>query len=56
MGGKTISALRALPNLDPARADVMYAGTAIIVSLLRHYGAEEFTLVDRGLRFGLLLD
>jgi len=56
MGGKTISALRALPNLDPARADVMYAGTAIIVSLLRLYGAAEFTLVDRGLRFGLLLD
>jgi len=56
MAGKTIGALRALPNLDPARAEVMYAGTAIIISLLRLYGAEEFTLVDRGLRFGLLLD
>lgn len=55
MANKTGGQLRAMPNLDPARADVMYAGMAIILGLLRHYGATEFTLVDRGLRFGLLL-
>jgi len=55
MANKTSGQLRAMPNLDPARADIMYAGIAIILGLLRRYGATDFTLVDRGLRFGLLL-
>lgn len=42
------------PNLDPARAEVMFAGIAIIKGLLDRYGADYFTLVDRGLRWGLL--
>jgi exopolyphosphatase/pppGpp-phosphohydrolase len=41
--------------LNPARAPVIYAGVGIIAGLLRHYGAESFTVTDRGLRYGLLL-
>jgi len=52
---KTMTEMRRLPNLDPARADVIYAGAVIIAEILRHYGADRFLLLDRGLRFGLLL-
>ncbi|MND04050.1 hypothetical protein D3C83_241500 [compost metagenome] len=44
-----------IPNLDPLRADIIYAGVAILVKILEHYGAEQFKVVDRGLRWGLLL-
>jgi exopolyphosphatase / guanosine-5'-triphosphate,3'-diphosphate pyrophosphatase len=47
--------VEARPNLDPARAEVIYAGIAIIKGLCAHYQADSFTLVDRGLRWGLLL-
>jgi exopolyphosphatase/guanosine-5'-triphosphate,3'-diphosphate pyrophosphatase len=47
--------VRALPNLDPLRADIIYAGITIILLLLEHYSASEFTVIDRGLRYGLLL-
>jgi len=46
---------RQLPNLDPKRADVIYAGATIIAELMHFYLCREFLLVDRGLRFGLLL-
>ncbi len=47
--------VQARPNLDPARAEVIFAGIAIILGILEHYQAGCFTLVDRGLRWGLLL-
>ena len=47
--------LRAMKNMNPDRANVVFAGVSIIRGLLRHYGVESFTLTDRGLRFGLLL-
>jgi exopolyphosphatase/guanosine-5'-triphosphate,3'-diphosphate pyrophosphatase len=47
--------VKALPYLDPLRADIIYAGASIIAAILRHYGAAEFQLLDRGLRYGLLL-
>ena len=52
---RTSARMRGLAYLDPARADVIYAGAVVIAAVLRHYGAAEFLLVDRGLRFGLLL-
>jgi exopolyphosphatase/guanosine-5'-triphosphate,3'-diphosphate pyrophosphatase len=47
--------VRALPNLDPLRADIIYAGARIVLGILGQYYAEGFRLIDRGLRFGLLL-
>lgn len=55
LSGMELVQLKALPNADPKRAAVIAAGGAIIASLLAHYGVDGFTLVDRGLRFGLLL-
>jgi exopolyphosphatase / guanosine-5'-triphosphate,3'-diphosphate pyrophosphatase len=55
LSGMELEQLKAQPNADPKRAEVIVAGVVIIASLLAHYGAESFTLVDRGLRFGLLL-
>ena len=52
---KTRDGLLAIPNLDPLRADIIYSGVAIIVKILEHYGAERFKVIDRGLRWGLLL-
>ena len=52
----TLREVQARPNLDPARAEVIFAGIAIIAGVLKHYQASSFTLVDRGLRWGLLLD
>jgi exopolyphosphatase/guanosine-5'-triphosphate,3'-diphosphate pyrophosphatase len=52
---KTRDELLAVPNLDPLRADIIYGGVAIIVKILEHYGAERFKVIDRGLRWGLLL-
>jgi exopolyphosphatase/guanosine-5'-triphosphate,3'-diphosphate pyrophosphatase len=47
--------LEVWPNMNPARAPVIYAGICIIAGLLRHYGCGSLTLLDRGLRYGLLL-
>ncbi len=44
-----------VPNLDPGRADIIYAGISILATLCDFYKAEEFIVIDRGLRFGLLL-
>jgi exopolyphosphatase / guanosine-5'-triphosphate,3'-diphosphate pyrophosphatase len=55
LGEMTLPQLQELPNADPKRSGVIYAGCAIILELLRLYGARQFTLVDRGLRWGLLL-
>lgn len=40
---------------DAARAPVIFAGAFLLNELLIRFGVEDFQLVDRGLRFGLLL-
>ncbi len=50
-----LAGVAALPHLDPKRAPVIFTGLAIIAAILRKYNATEFTLIDRGLRFGLAL-
>jgi exopolyphosphatase/guanosine-5'-triphosphate,3'-diphosphate pyrophosphatase len=51
----SLDEVKSTPNLDPARADIIYAGVCLLAALCRFYGASEFVVVDRGLRFGLLL-
>lgn len=55
LGRSTLEQVRALRHADPKRAGVMYAGVTIIAALMEMYAAEGFILVDRGLRWGLLL-
>ena len=43
-----------VPGLPPARADIIVPGTIIIRAVMEHTGAEEVTISDRGLLFGLL--
>lgn len=49
----TLAERRALPTIDPRRADVLVAGTAIVDELLDWAGAGELVVSDRGVRWGL---
>ena len=44
---------RALPGLEPKRADVIVAGGIIAVAVLERLGAERVRISDRGVRWGL---
>ncbi len=47
---------RALPGLQPKRADVIPVGALILEAAARRLGATELRVSDRGLRWGLLAD
>lgn len=47
---------RALPGLQPKRADVIVAGALVLLQAMRALGVAEVTVSDRGLRWGLLAD
>lgn len=48
----TVTERRALPGLDPRRADVIYAGAAILWRIALRAGVHEFSVSDRGVRWG----
>ncbi|MBK6768425.1 MAG: Ppx/GppA family phosphatase [Ardenticatenales bacterium] len=45
-----------VPGINPARADIIVAGAAILQTLLEELGVNDLTISDRGLREGLILD
>ncbi len=45
---------RKLAGLDPGRADVIFAGAAILERLMAHFGLNEVIVSDQGVRWGLL--
>jgi exopolyphosphatase/guanosine-5'-triphosphate,3'-diphosphate pyrophosphatase len=47
---------RKVPGLNPARADIILAGTAILEALMHALDIAEIHVSDRGLRDGLLVD
>jgi exopolyphosphatase/guanosine-5'-triphosphate,3'-diphosphate pyrophosphatase len=47
---------KALPGMQPKRADVIPCGTLILEEAMNRLGATELTVSDRGLRWGLLAD
>ncbi len=47
---------RRVPGLEPARADVILAGSAICLAAMDVLGFSELTVSDGGLREGILLD
>jgi exopolyphosphatase/guanosine-5'-triphosphate,3'-diphosphate pyrophosphatase len=51
-----LSERRTLPGLQPKRADVICAGAMILESAMARLGAEQVTVSDRGVRWGLLAD
>lgn len=47
---------RMVPGINPKRADVIVAGTAIIQTLMEELNLPEVWISDRGLQHGLLMD
>jgi exopolyphosphatase/guanosine-5'-triphosphate,3'-diphosphate pyrophosphatase len=47
---------RAIPGLQPNRAEVILAGACIVRTILAKLGCDEFTVSDRGLRHRLLVE
>ena len=47
---------KAVVGLDPARADVILGGIAVVYGLMRRLGADSFVVSARGLRHGLLAE
>jgi exopolyphosphatase/guanosine-5'-triphosphate,3'-diphosphate pyrophosphatase len=53
---QTVEQRRETVGLMPKRADVILAGAAIVMTVMRKLGASELTISDRGLRHGLFYD
>jgi exopolyphosphatase/guanosine-5'-triphosphate,3'-diphosphate pyrophosphatase len=53
---KTIAERREIVGLQPKRADVILAGTIIVSVIMKKAGVDKFTVSDRGLRHGLIVD
>jgi exopolyphosphatase/guanosine-5'-triphosphate,3'-diphosphate pyrophosphatase len=51
-----VAARRALPGLEPKRADVIAAGALLLARVLRWGAWSRLTVSDRGVRWGLALD
>ena len=47
---------KALPGINPERADIIVAGAVILETLMEELKLEEITVSDRGVRDGLLFD
>jgi len=47
---------RTVAGLQPKRAEVILAGACIVRTILDELGAAKFTVSDRGLRHGVLLE
>jgi exopolyphosphatase/pppGpp-phosphohydrolase len=43
-----------LPGLEAGRADVIFAGTAILERIMGHFHLNEVIVSDQGVRWGLL--
>ena len=54
--GKNADERRAIPGLQPGRAEVILAGALIVRTILEKLGSDSFTVSDRGLRHGLLAE
>jgi exopolyphosphatase/guanosine-5'-triphosphate,3'-diphosphate pyrophosphatase len=55
LGALTVGERAALPCLEPGRADLILAGTAIVLATLDLTGADALVVSDWGLREGILL-
>lgn len=53
---RTVEERRETVGLMPKRADIILAGAAIVMTVMRKLGATELTISDRGLRHGLFYD
>jgi exopolyphosphatase / guanosine-5'-triphosphate,3'-diphosphate pyrophosphatase len=54
LGKMPLAGRRKLKGLDPARADVIFAGTAILERVMSEADANSLTVSDQGVRWGLV--
>jgi exopolyphosphatase / guanosine-5'-triphosphate,3'-diphosphate pyrophosphatase len=54
LGSMPLAARRKLKGLDPARADVIFAGTAILERVMSEADVNSVTVSDQGVRWGLV--
>lgn len=52
---KDLKSRRAIPGLNPDRADIIIAGLAVVDELMRYFGANMLLVNERGIREGLVL-
>jgi exopolyphosphatase/guanosine-5'-triphosphate,3'-diphosphate pyrophosphatase len=52
--GKTITERKAIPGLEPKRADVILAGACLIERIMTLFHSERVIVSDQGVRYGLL--
>lgn len=50
---RTIEERKKIPGLEPGRADVILAGSLLLQKIAEHFGFQEITVSDRGVRWGL---
>jgi len=53
---KDVKERKAIPGLNPDRADIIVAGVAVIEELMKFFGANILRVNERGIREGLILD
>jgi exopolyphosphatase/guanosine-5'-triphosphate,3'-diphosphate pyrophosphatase len=53
---KTVAERKEIVGLQPKRADVILAGAIIVSVIMKKAGVSAFTVSDRGLRHGLIVD
>lgn len=54
LGSMPLAERRKLKGLEPARADVIFAGAAILERVMSESGASQVTVSDQGVRWGLV--
>jgi exopolyphosphatase/guanosine-5'-triphosphate,3'-diphosphate pyrophosphatase len=53
LGALTLAERRRMPGLDPRRADVIFAGAAILARVMARGAIDSVRVSDRGIRWGL---
>ena len=56
LAGMTSSERRGVPGLEPRRAEVVVAGSALLLEVMGRYGMDTLTVGEWALREGMLLD
>ncbi|MDR3709682.1 MAG: Ppx/GppA phosphatase family protein [Capsulimonadaceae bacterium] len=56
LAAKTVAERRAVPGLEPGRADVIVGGILVVCALMDRLGLSEVGVSTRGLRYGVLAE
>ena len=54
LGSVPLEARKQIPGVEPGRADVIFAGTAILERVMAHFKVDRVIVSDQGVRWGLI--